>query len=238
MGRAAGFRVSGRFYPLLVNIENRTCLVVGGGPVGERKVRGLLRRGARVRLVARDLTEDLKGRAEEGRLQWIAREYVAAQIEGAALVFAATSDEALNRRIAEDAAARSVWCNAATEPERGSFIVPAVLERGALTVAVATDGLSPAAARRLRDELETRVAREWSAYLDFLGGLRTAVQALGLDSSENQRIFREAVKLPLVEWLHEGRREDAVEAVSKVCQGLLERERIERLWEEAWTQRY
>jgi precorrin-2 dehydrogenase/sirohydrochlorin ferrochelatase len=140
-------------------------LVVGGGGVAERKVRTLLGHGASVRVVARDLTAWLETQRELGRIVLAGAEYRTGQLDGIDLVFAATDDFALNRQVAADARERRIWCNMATEPQLGSCVVPAIVERGLLTIAVSTGGVSPAVARRVREALAQQFGPEWGPYL-------------------------------------------------------------------------
>ena len=207
---------------------------MGGGPVGERKTAKLLESGASVHIVARSLTPWLEEQCRRRTVQFIAEDYDASQMEGASLVFAATSDLALNRIIAADAHRRGLWCNMATEPESGSCIVPAVLRQGPLTIAISTDGLSPALARQIRQKLGSHFGPEWNAYLLFLGIFRNAVQKEELGTLENQRIFREIVELPIVEWIQDNQPDTALEAILQVCRQRLDKEEVSKIWNKAW----
>lgn len=202
--------------------------------MGERKIKGLLRCGAVVRLVARDLTPWLALQDAEGRITYVGMNYEEAALEDVDLVFAVTNDPVLNGRIAVDARRHRVWCNMATDPELGTFIVPSVFERGPLTVAVSTAGQSPALARLIREQLEDQFGPEWSLFLDLMGLLRRAIQAKGLESSENQRLFREVARLPLPEWIGKKRSAQIVKAVYHICSPCLTFDEVNQLWDEAW----
>lgn len=169
-----------RYYPLFLSLEGRTCLVVGGGAVGERKVGTLLKYGAVIRLVARELSARLEEKRAEKLIVWVATRYERSHLNGVSLVFAATDDLDLNRAIAADARELGVWCNMATEPELGSFIVPSVFERGALNIAISTSGLSPAAAKLLRKKLELEMGAEWDFFVRLLGELREIFKSRGV----------------------------------------------------------
>ena len=191
--------------PMFVSLEKRVCLVVGGGPVAERKIRGLLQYGAAIRLVAEELTPWLQTQCDEGTVLLVGKTYTKDCLQDVDLVFAATSDFALNRVIAEDAAERRLWCNMATEPEPGSFIVPSIFQRGPLTIAISTGGASPAVAVRIRQKLEHEFGAEWIVLLNLMALLRAAIQAKGLESAQNQDIYRRIAELPLLEWIQNGR---------------------------------
>jgi precorrin-2 dehydrogenase / sirohydrochlorin ferrochelatase len=222
------------YYPLFVDLNDRLCLVIGGGSVGERKIKGLLGSGASIRLIAQTLTPWLQSLCEEKLISFFAASYEENSLDDADLVFAATSDPALNRRIASDARKRKLWCNMATEPERGSFIVPSSFQRGPLSVAVSTGGLSPAVAKRVGEKLEQQFGHEWVIFIGFLGIIRSAVQAKELESQQNQLIFRSIASLPIPEWIAAGRNDLALQAVHGITESVLSWEELNQLWDEIW----
>ena len=140
-------------YPLFLDLEGRPVLVVGGGPVAARKVAGALEAGARVTVVAPEVCPEIRERADRGDIRWAPRGFEPGDMGGTVLAFVATSDPAVNRRAAREARAQGVWVNAADDPGGSDFHVPAVVRRGALTVAVATEGASPEAAAWVRDRI-------------------------------------------------------------------------------------
>ncbi len=161
-----------RYYPICVDMAGRACLVVGGGRVAERKVSGLLGSGARVTVVSPALMARLEAWANEGQIRVIRRGYETGDLAGQSLAFVATDDGEVNATVAADARAAGVLINAADDPAHCDFILPAVLRRGALTVAVSTAGASPALSRAVRDELETHFDRE-----DYATLLEVAAEA-------------------------------------------------------------
>ncbi|WP_256366486.1 precorrin-2 dehydrogenase/sirohydrochlorin ferrochelatase family protein [Thermanaeromonas sp. C210] len=160
------------YYPLFLRLRGCPCLVVGGGPVGERKVRGLLQAEARVTVVSPRVTPGLAQLAREGRLQWRPRRYRPRDLRGMVLVFVASGDRRLNSRIADHCRRAGIWVNVADSPEESSFLVPAVVRRGQLQIAVSTGGNSPALAAFLKRRLEEDIGREYNSLLTFLGELR------------------------------------------------------------------
>jgi four helix bundle protein len=141
-------------YPItLTNLSDAPVVVVGGGPVGARKIKGLLAMGAAVRLVSPAATEELRDLAAGGRIAWTQREYVAGDLGRARLVFAATNQRAVNAAVASDAAADGILCNVADAPDEGSFHLPAVYRGAQATIAVSTSGVNPAGAKQLRDRI-------------------------------------------------------------------------------------
>jgi precorrin-2 dehydrogenase/sirohydrochlorin ferrochelatase len=140
-------------YTLNVDLCGKRCLVVGGGAVATRKVETLIKSGADVTVTAPDSSIVLQGMAEEGRLRWEKRAFVASDVEGMTLVFAATDDPAVNLIVTRAAKEEGAWVNVADAPAEGDFFVPAGLERGGVRVSVSTEGASPALAAWLRDRL-------------------------------------------------------------------------------------
>ncbi len=159
-------------YPIFLDLVDRPCLVVGGGPVAEAKARGLLAAGARVTVVSPTLTPALAALAAEGHLAHQPREYLLGDLAGAALAFAATGDQAVSRAVRSEGRARGVWVNAADDAEHCDFLLPAVLRRGPLAVAVSSGGVSPALARAVRDELERYFPADFGAFVEAVAEVR------------------------------------------------------------------
>lgn len=221
---------------MMVSLEDRHCVVIGGGNVGERKVRSLLPCRATVHLIAGHLSPWLEEQVQSHQIRWIGPRYDSRHLDGADLVFAATDDRELNRRIAEDARLRRIWCNMATDPDLGSFIVPSIFRQGPLTVAFSTGGLSPALARRVREQLEEQFDAKWSLTLQLIGRMRSLVQAKRLTTDENQRIFRELARLPIPAWLASGELERIVPAIHEICGSRVPAQEINQIWEELCNQ--
>ena len=177
------------YYPVFLHLDGRHCVVIGGGAVAERKVRSLRAAGAAVRVVSPSLTDALTARAAAADIEHVARPYRHGDLAGAALAYAATDDDALHAVIAVDAAAAGVLLNVVDRPQWCSFIVPAVLTRGDLTVAVSTGGGSPALARRLRGDLERTLGPEYERAVDVLGRLRRHLRAQALPPARRRRIL-------------------------------------------------
>jgi cobalt-precorrin 5A hydrolase/precorrin-3B C17-methyltransferase len=146
-------------YPItLSNLRGALAVVVGGGAVGGRKLRGLLAVGATLRLISPAATPELRALADSGTITWHARPYQPGDLAGARLVFAATDQRAVNARVADDAAALGILCNVADDPRAGDFHLPAVYREPGLLVAVSTAGANPTRAKRLRDQIAAWLA--------------------------------------------------------------------------------
>lgn len=162
-------------YPVELNVAGWPVLVVGGGSVAARRVTGLLEAGAAVRVVSPAFVLELQ---QMSAIERQVGAYSPEMLGPARLVFACTDDPALNARIAEDARAAGCWCNIADDPRASDFLVPALLRRGRLTVAIGTAGASPPLAARLRDELGSHFEPDLGMLVDELQRARETVQAL------------------------------------------------------------
>jgi precorrin-2 dehydrogenase/sirohydrochlorin ferrochelatase len=163
-------------YPVnLIGLNGRRCLVVGGGLVALRKAEGLVAAGTAPRVVAREAVPELVALAERGVIRLDLRPFDPADLDAAFLVIAATDDAALNRQISAEAQARGALVNVVDVPDESNFIVPAVVRRGEMTLAVSTGGASPALARRLRERLEFQFGPEYEQLVDLLAELRPEI---------------------------------------------------------------
>ena len=176
-------------FPMFVKLAGRKCLVVGGGPVAEGKVDGLLASDAEVVVVAPEVTEKIATWNREHRLTWHARRFQPSDLDGSFLVIAATEVDAVNESVFREAEARGILCNAVDEPERCHFYHPAVVRRGRLQIAISTGGLSPALASRLRQELEQQFGPEYERWIEELGVLRQKVFARRTDPLRRRRLL-------------------------------------------------
>jgi len=149
-----------RFLPLGLDVRGRRCLVVGGGRVGTRKVKTLLRSGAEVTVVSPAVTEDLAERIDTGQLRWVMDSFHSGQLDGVFFVVAATDDKTVNASVVQHARQRGALVCDASSPERSQVIFGALLQTDDATVAVFTDGRDPAHARRTRDRIARLVDAE------------------------------------------------------------------------------
>lgn len=162
-------------YPVFVNLVGKRALVVGAGPVGAHKAQGLLRAGALVTVVAPEAVPEV---ADDPDLRWHRRPYRRGEVASYAIAITATDDPAVNRQVARDASAANVWVNSADDPVNCTFILPSVVTRGDLRVAVSTNGRSPAMAQWARRRLEEMFTDVHARALDLLSEVRHEVRSL------------------------------------------------------------
>jgi len=155
--------------PLFLKLEGRTVLVVGAGAVAERKIAALLETAARVRVVAPEAIDGVRGLASAGRIEWSARAFDDGDVDGAWLVFAATPDASVQRRVSEAATARRVFCVAVDDPAHASAYSGAVVRRPPFAIAISSSGAAPALTRLVREVAEAALpSDDWIARAEQL----------------------------------------------------------------------
>lgn len=180
------------FLPVFMNVRERHCLVVGGGEVAERKVALLMQAGAAVTLVSPELTDELQDLLNAGKLTYREGDFSESDLDGAVLVIAATDNEAVNRKVSELAKARQIPVNVVDNPDLCSFIVPSIIDRSPVQIAVSTGGASPVLARLLRAQLESTIPSAYGRLASMVDGFREKVKAR-FTNVNARRIFWEGV---------------------------------------------
>jgi precorrin-2 dehydrogenase/sirohydrochlorin ferrochelatase len=178
-----------KLFPMFLKLTARPCLVVGAGNIAESKIASLLEVDARVRVVAPEATEQVLSWAQSKKVEWHQRKFQRSDLKGMFLVVAATSSRELHEQIFEEASRLGVLCNIVDVPELCDFYYPAVVQRGALQIAISTAGLSPALAQRLRKELEGQFGPEYEEWLEHLGQARERLFAQTLDPEERKQLL-------------------------------------------------
>lgn len=201
------------FYPIYINLNQQTCLVVGGGHVAERKVQALLDSGARVKVVSPVLTEQLRHWVAAGAVEYIDREYQSHDLPGAFLVISATDREAVNQQVANDCFKQGILVNVVDDPPKCNFYVPSVVRRGALSIAVSTNGRSPLLAAKIRRQLERQFGPEYGEFLELMGEVRREVLSRVADGDERRVIFEELVNSDILTLLKEKKYDQVKERV-------------------------
>ena len=195
------------FYPLFLELAGRACVVIGGGAVAERKVEGLLQVGATVTVISPALTARLEEWVKEGRTRHVGREYVVGDLAGSQLAFVATDDGEVNAAVSREGRERGVWVNAADDPAHCDFILPSILRRGDLVIAVGTGGSSPALSRAVREELDAYFTEDYAVLAEVVAEVRRELRERGrLPGGE---AWRQALDGDLRRLIADGRRQEA-----------------------------
>jgi siroheme synthase-like protein len=197
-------------YPVfLVGLENRSCIVAGGGHEAEYKVKGLLDCQATLTVISPTLTPQLEEWAEEGRFSWLNRAYQPGDLRGAFLVIAERSDPQRNAQIFEEAEAENALVNLIDDIPHCNFIAGSVVRQGDLAITISTSGSAPALAVRLRQRFEKEFGPEYGDFLKLLAGLRQPMSALIPDFQERRRRWYQLVDSDILELLGEGEKDRA-----------------------------
>jgi precorrin-2 dehydrogenase/sirohydrochlorin ferrochelatase len=178
------------YYPVFLDLMRKRCVVVGGGNVAERKVKALLAAGATVKLVSPRVTKGLSKLGEQDAIEIIAREYQEGDLRGATLVFAATGAADVNRAIREETGRLGILLNVVDNPGMCDFIVPSLVRRGAILIAISTSGLLPMLSKKLRTEIFKRISADYALYARRVGAFRKFLMESLPDSRERRGIMK------------------------------------------------
>ena len=192
------------YYPVMMDLNGRNCVAVGGGEVAARKVEMLISCGANVTVVAPELEKSLQELVSSKKVSHIKALYKKENINGACLVIASTDDTTVNRAVYDDATAAGIPVNVVDVPELCSFIVPAVVERGDLILAISTSGKSPAMAKRIRKELQKQFGDEYAVMLSMMGAVRQLLMEREPDLDKRMRILSDIANSDLMDRLKTG----------------------------------
>ena len=204
------------YYPAILDIAGRRALVVGAGKVGEGKIKGLMSASALVKVVSLTATPTVRRWAELGAIELELRAYESSDLDGRFLVIAATEDNETNVRVFEDAEKRQMLCNVVDVTHLCNFILPSIVRRGDLAIAVSTGGASPALARRIRISIGECYGDEYAVALELLGSLREELKARYPHPEHRKVIFERMVYSELMDLVRAGDA-DAIEAWVQRC---------------------
>lgn len=177
------------YLPIFCQLDNKPVLLVGGGEVAERKARLLLDAGAQLTVVAPELDPELAELAANGSIEWLAGEFAPAQLAGKWLVVAATDRREVNALIYQSANQARIFANVVDDPKRSSFIMPSIIDRSPLMVAISSGGKAPVLARLLREKLEAMLPQHLGAVAAFAGSLRDRVKTRFASMGERRRFW-------------------------------------------------
>lgn len=206
------------FLPVFFDIKGKPCAVIGGGDVAARKVAMLLNSGGKVTVVSPELCATLKQQAESGLIHHVQSRFAPEHLHEAIIVIAATDDREVNKQVSEIAKTQRLPVNVVDDPDHCSFIMPSVIDRSPVIVAVSTGGSSPVLARLLRARLETLVPGAYGRLATLAEKFRGKVKEHFSESSQ-RRIFWESVfQGPIAEMVFAGREDQASNALTKAIE--------------------
>lgn len=186
------------YYPVFLNLKRKKVVVIGGGKVAERKILALLKTGAEVKVISPDITDKIKRERIKNRIKHICRNYRKGDLKNAFLVIAATDSPHINEQVSQHA---PCLVNVVDTPKMCNFIVPSVIQRGPLTIAVSTSGISPALSRFIRKELDQIYGPEFSEYLRTLRGIRTDAIKMIKDRRKRSQFLKTIASEKMIEIL-------------------------------------
>jgi uroporphyrin-III C-methyltransferase / precorrin-2 dehydrogenase / sirohydrochlorin ferrochelatase len=201
------------YLPVNLKLAGLTALLVGGGKVGTRKARLLSLAGARLRVVAPQVSTELEQLLQQHQGQWVKESYTGTHLDGAALVVAATPDQAVNQQISADAKARNLPVNVVDSPELCTFIFPSIIDRSPLVIAISSSGRSPVLSRLLRRKIEAMVPAAYGRLAEFAGNFRSLVKDHISDESTRRLFWEQTVEGTVGELVLAGREQKAEEAL-------------------------
>lgn len=199
------------YYPVFLDLKDKYCVIIGGGKIGEHKIQPLLDCGARITVISPEVTEGIQEAAKRGAIVLRLRKYEEGDLRDATLAIAATNVRSVNKVIAAEAERERVVLNVVDDPELCTFIAPAIVKKGAVTVALSTGGASPALARKLREGLETSDVLEYAELADVLSRARKELRQRGITVDPDR--WQKCITGDLIDMVKAGRDEEAVEKV-------------------------
>jgi siroheme synthase-like protein len=206
-------------YPVfLIGLQDRNCVVIGGGHEAEFKVKGLLDVAATVTVIAPELTGTLQQWSDDGRFVWLDRDYEAGDLHGAFLVISERGDAARNQAIYEEAEAEKAIVNVMDDVQHCNFVAGSVIRQGPLTMSISTSGAAPTLAVRLREEFEQRFDPAYGLFLEWMQALRPAMASRHPNFSERRRRWYEIVDSPVLSLIRDGRYPEAQQIISHITE--------------------
>jgi siroheme synthase-like protein len=173
-----------KYYPVFLDIQNRPCLVTGGGTIAQRKVEGLLAYGAKITVVSPFVTPKLEQLALKKKIIWTRAKYHTSDLKGMVMAIGATSDMDANKKLFHDAEAKNIPVNIVDELSCCRFIAPSVMKRGNIQIAISTGGASPLVAKKIREKLEKSIGPEYVVLSDVLKKMRSYIKTLPEDKKK------------------------------------------------------
>lgn len=205
-----------KYYPMMLDIKNRRCGVIGGGQVAYRKIISLLECGAKVVVISKEIIQDIKILIDDKKVEYLNDNYNFKYISDLYLVFAATSEANVNKEVYKQCSEKNILINVVDEPEICNFIVPSKIQRGDLTIAVSTNGKSPMLAKKIREDLEKIYDDRYKIFLNIMGQIRKKAFVTLKDHKKRSEFYRTIVYSDLIDRLSQENRESIEREIMKI----------------------
>lgn len=188
-----------KYYPIMLDISETKCAVIGGGNVAFRKIKSLIEYRAEVTVISEDIIDVVKKLADDKKIKYIKDKYDFKYIDNCKIVYAATDDNMVNKKVFHDCKENDIFVNVVDSVDECDFIVPSKVQRGDLTIAVSTNGKSPALSKKIRQDLERTYDEKYEIFLDIMGRIRKKVYSEIKDPKKRREFYKKVVYSGLIE---------------------------------------
>lgn len=212
-----------KYFPVMLDITDKKCIIIGGGKVAFRKTKSLLEYNSEIILISKYLCKDLEDLLKNSSIVYVPRNYEYGDLKDAFLVFAATDDKEINAKIQQEAENAGILANIVDLPEKCSFIVPSKVESGDLTISVSTNGKSPMLTKKIRQDLEKIYDVYYGQFVDILGDFRQKSIDAIKDAKDRENFFEEVVSSDFLEKIKAGNLEQVSFEINKIFENYIQK---------------
>ena len=207
-----------KYYPINLNLENKQCLVIGAGVVAERKIKRLLEYGVNVTVVSPNFSRGINMLAKKDRIRLIQRRVNLKDIRGKFLVISAAGERRVNSLVSKYCKESNILVNVVDSPSECNFILPSVVKRGNLTISISTEGISPALAKKIRQDLGEKFGTEYEKLLKIMKKIRPEALKKIKDDKKRKVFFEKAVKANVLNLLKENKQKEAKKRIERLLE--------------------
>ncbi|MEK6715034.1 MAG: bifunctional precorrin-2 dehydrogenase/sirohydrochlorin ferrochelatase [Candidatus Omnitrophota bacterium] len=210
----------GKYYPINLNLENKDCLVIGAGVVAERKIKRLLEYGVNLTVVSPNFSRGISMLAKKNRIRLIQRRVNLKDIRGKFLVISASGERRINSLVSKYCKESNILVNVVDSPIESNFILPSIVKRGNLTISISTEGISPALAKKIRQDLEEKFGTEYEKLLKIMKKIRPEALKKIKDGKKRKAFFEKVVKQKVLNLLKQGKQKEAKRSIERLLENV------------------
>ena len=199
------------YYPIYLNLDHKTCVIIGGGKIAEGKIKSLMENNCSVTIISPNATEQIRAWSKEDKITWHKRLYRKGDLKGCFLAIAATDITEVNTAVSMEAEREGVLVNVVDHPSLCTYISPSVVKRGSVTIAISTGGTSPALARKLRELLDDSELLDYAELAPLLSKVRTEIKTKGFSIPPNK--WQECINKGLIDMVRKGQEKKASDSL-------------------------